>query len=103
MLLTFPLAYPTSRFLDFLLGEEIGNVYNRERLKELVRVCNVLTFYCIHLFSNQAERQIYIIEMQSSIAIDEKKTIANPMRSSLFAFWLVLAQHKVEHNASYQS
>lgn len=23
---------------DFLLGEEIGNVYNRDRLKELVRV-----------------------------------------------------------------
>lgn len=38
MVLTFPLAYPTSKFLDYLLGEEIGNVYNRERLKELVRV-----------------------------------------------------------------
>lgn len=38
MVITFPLAYPTSKILDFLLGEEIGNVYNRERLKELVRV-----------------------------------------------------------------
>ncbi|KAL5279488.1 CNNM2 family protein [Megaselia abdita] len=38
MLLTFPLAYPTSKILDVILGEEIGNVYNRERLKELVRV-----------------------------------------------------------------
>uniref|UniRef100_A0A1B0GLB6 Metal transporter cnnm2 n=1 Tax=Lutzomyia longipalpis TaxID=7200 RepID=A0A1B0GLB6_LUTLO len=38
MLLTWPLAYPTSKILDAILGEEIGNVYNRERLKELVRV-----------------------------------------------------------------
>lgn len=38
MVLTFPLSYPTSKILDWLLGEEIGNVYNRERLKELVKV-----------------------------------------------------------------
>lgn len=44
MLVTFPLAYPTSRFLDYLLGEEIGNVYNRERLKELVRVSYLIGF-----------------------------------------------------------
>lgn len=41
MVLTFPLSYPTSKFLDWVLGEEIGAVYNRERLKELVRVSNV--------------------------------------------------------------
>ncbi|KAF2894478.1 hypothetical protein ILUMI_11678 [Ignelater luminosus] len=38
MLLTAPLAYPISKLLDRILGEEIGNVYNRERLKELVKV-----------------------------------------------------------------
>lgn len=38
MVLTFPLAYPISKMLDLILGEEIGNVYNRERLKELVKV-----------------------------------------------------------------
>lgn len=48
MLITFPLAYPTSKILDYLLGEEIGNVYNRERLKELVRVSNFVSgFYVI--------------------------------------------------------
>lgn len=41
MVITFPLAYPVSKILDFLLGEEIGNVYNRERLKELVRVSHI--------------------------------------------------------------
>nr|XP_023017466.1 metal transporter CNNM4 [Leptinotarsa decemlineata] len=38
MILTFPLSYPIAKSLDFLLGEEIGNVYTRERLKELVKV-----------------------------------------------------------------
>ncbi|XP_014472323.1 PREDICTED: metal transporter CNNM4 [Dinoponera quadriceps] len=38
MLVTFPLSYPISKILDVILGEEIGNVYNRERLKELVKV-----------------------------------------------------------------
>lgn len=38
MILTFPLSYPISKLLDLVLGEEIGNVYNRERLKELVKV-----------------------------------------------------------------
>nr|XP_012146877.1 PREDICTED: metal transporter CNNM4 isoform X2 [Megachile rotundata] len=38
MIITFPLSYPISKLLDVLLGEEIGNVYNRERLKELVKV-----------------------------------------------------------------
>lgn len=38
ILLTFMVAYPISKILDFMLGEEIGNVYNRERLKELVKV-----------------------------------------------------------------
>ncbi|CAB3224459.1 unnamed protein product [Arctia plantaginis] len=35
-----PLAWPTSKLLDYFLGEEIGTHYNRERLKELVRITN---------------------------------------------------------------
>ncbi|GBP32700.1 Metal transporter CNNM2 [Eumeta japonica] len=38
MALTAPLAYPVSKLLDYFLGEEIGSVFNRERLKELVKV-----------------------------------------------------------------
>lgn len=38
MVLTFPLSYPIAKILDYILGEEIGSVYNRERLKELIRV-----------------------------------------------------------------
>jgi metal transporter CNNM len=38
MLLTFPLSYPISLILNLILGEEIGAYYNRERLKELIKV-----------------------------------------------------------------
>ncbi|GAB6023167.1 hypothetical protein CHUAL_007992 [Chamberlinius hualienensis] len=38
MLVTFPLSFPISKILDVALGNEIGNFYNRDRLKELIRV-----------------------------------------------------------------
>jgi metal transporter CNNM len=41
---TFPLAYPLSKVLDKILGEEIGSVYTRERLKELLRVNECLSY-----------------------------------------------------------
>lgn len=38
MLLTFPLSYPISKILDCVLGQEIGTVYNREKLVEMLKV-----------------------------------------------------------------
>lgn len=38
MLATFPLSYPISKILDHCLGAEIGNVYDREKLMEFIRV-----------------------------------------------------------------
>ncbi|XP_029105402.1 metal transporter CNNM4-like isoform X2 [Scleropages formosus] len=38
MLLTFPLSYPVSKLLDRVLGKEIGTVYNREKLVEMLKV-----------------------------------------------------------------
>ncbi|XP_053203264.1 unextended protein-like [Panonychus citri] len=38
MLLTSPLSYPISKILDWCLGEEIGAVYDREKLMEFIRV-----------------------------------------------------------------
>ncbi len=40
MLLTFPLSYPTSLVLDSLLGEELGTVYTKRRLIELLKIQN---------------------------------------------------------------
>ncbi|ELU04101.1 hypothetical protein CAPTEDRAFT_33324, partial [Capitella teleta] len=38
MIITFPMSFPISKILDLILGEEIGNVYNRDRLRELLKV-----------------------------------------------------------------
>merc|ERR1719312_1784134 len=38
MLVTSPLSWPISKVLDLLLGSEIGTVYNKERLMELLKV-----------------------------------------------------------------
>lgn len=38
MALTFPLSWPISKILDWVLGEEIGHVYDREKLIEYIRL-----------------------------------------------------------------
>ncbi|TNN54619.1 Metal transporter CNNM4 [Liparis tanakae] len=38
MLLTFPLSWPISKILDCVLGQEIGTVYNREKLVGMLKV-----------------------------------------------------------------
>merc|ERR1712106_723330 len=43
MAIASPLSFPISKILDKLLGSEIGTVYNRERLMELLRVTSEYT------------------------------------------------------------
>ena len=38
MVLTFPIAFPLSKLLDVILGDELGQVYNREKLAELIKL-----------------------------------------------------------------
>ena len=38
MILTAPIAYPLSKLLDVILGDELGQVYNREKLAELIKL-----------------------------------------------------------------
>lgn len=40
ILLTFPVAYPISKFLDCLLGQEMRTIYNREKLLEMLKLTN---------------------------------------------------------------
>lgn len=56
MVLTFPLAYPISKMLDWVLGEEIGSVYTRERLKELVKVSDtcLIIYYIVFTTDSSA-------------------------------------------------
>ena len=43
MLLTSPLSWPISKLLDLMLGEELGTVYDRNRLLELLKVTGAQT------------------------------------------------------------
>merc|ERR1719357_2104204 len=43
MAVTSPLSFPISKILDCILGSEIGTVYNRERLVELLKVTDQYT------------------------------------------------------------
>ena len=43
MVVTSPLSFPISKILDKILGTEIGTVYNRERLMELIKVTDQYT------------------------------------------------------------
>ena len=38
MIITSPLSFPISKILDLILGSEIGTVYNKKRLMELLKV-----------------------------------------------------------------
>lgn len=49
MFLTFPVSFPVSKLLDFMLGEEIGIVYNREKLVGMLKVSggiSTITYDC---------------------------------------------------------
>lgn len=68
MVLTFPLSFPISLLLDKILGEEIGQVYNREKLQELIRVTKD--------FSALDEDEVNIISGALSLT---KKTVKDIM------------------------
>jgi len=38
MVITFVVSYPISKILDLILGKEIGTVYNRKKLLEMLKV-----------------------------------------------------------------
>lgn len=38
MLLTFPVSFPISKMLNWILGNEIGTVYNKKQLQEMLKV-----------------------------------------------------------------
>lgn len=38
MLITFPVSFPISAILNYILGNEIGTVYNRKQLQEMLKV-----------------------------------------------------------------
>ena len=43
MIITFPVSFPLSKILDFILGEELGAIYNRDQLLHLLKVTHAKT------------------------------------------------------------
>ena len=68
MIVTFPIAFPISKVLDCVLGEEMGNVYNRDRLRELL----VLTKDNIDLVKDEVDIIAGALELS-------KKTVSDVM------------------------
>lgn len=42
MLITCPISYPISKLLDLILGKELGTIYNRIKLLEMIKVMKSL-------------------------------------------------------------
>jgi len=63
MLVTSPLSWPISKLLDLMLGQELGTVYNRARLIELLKVTHTQTDL------NKDEVNI----LQGALVLQEKK------------------------------
>ena len=41
MVITFVVSYPISKILDLILGKEIGTIYNRKKLLEMLKVWSI--------------------------------------------------------------
>ncbi|XP_019635751.1 PREDICTED: metal transporter CNNM4-like isoform X9 [Branchiostoma belcheri] len=77
MFLTLPVAYPISKVLDWVLGQEIGTVYSREKLLELMKMQ--------HQFQEIEKHEINIISGALEL---RQKTVTDIMTPSEQCFML---------------
>ena len=68
MILTFPLSYPISKLLDCILGDEIGTVYDKKKLVELLRVTDQ---------ENDLEKEE--VDMVTGALVYKEKTVRSVM------------------------
>ncbi|CAL8330318.1 unnamed protein product [Lota lota] len=72
MLLTFPASYPVSKLLDYLLGQEIGTVYNREKLLEMLRVTDP--------YNDLVKEELNIIQGALELRTKTVEDVQTPLR-----------------------
>ncbi|XP_077427874.1 metal transporter CNNM2 isoform X1 [Vanacampus margaritifer] len=72
MLLTFPASYPVSKLLDYLLGQEIGTVYNREKLLEMLRVTDP--------YNDLVKEELNIIQGALELRTKTVEVVMTPLR-----------------------
>ncbi|XP_057186969.1 metal transporter CNNM2 isoform X2 [Triplophysa rosa] len=72
MLLTFPASYPVSKLFDYLLGQEIGTVYNREKLLEMLKVTDP--------YNDLVKEELNIIQGALELRIKTVEDVMTPLR-----------------------
>jgi len=77
MVVTFPLSYPISKSLDFVLGQELGTMFTRDALKELVNIQSKKGY-----FSNDEMKML-------SGALDFKKKTASDIMTPIDRVFMI--------------
>ncbi|KAM8924829.1 metal transporter CNNM2 [Pelodytes ibericus] len=72
MMMTFPASYPVSKLLDCLLGQEIGTVYNREKLLEMLRVTDP--------YNDLVKEELNIIQGALELRTKTVEDVMTPLR-----------------------
>ncbi|XP_013931971.1 PREDICTED: metal transporter CNNM4-like [Thamnophis sirtalis] len=72
MFLTFPVAYPISKLLDYLLGQEMGTVYNREKLMEMLRLTQP--------YNDLLKEELNIIEGALELRTKTVESVMTPLK-----------------------
>ncbi|XP_043911564.1 metal transporter CNNM2 [Protopterus annectens] len=72
MLLTFPASFPVSKLLDCVLGQEIGTVYNREKLLEMLRVTDP--------YNDLVKEELNIIQGALELRTKTVEDVMTPLR-----------------------
>ena len=66
-----PLAWPVSKLLDLLLGEDMGNVYNINKLKRLIAIHAGTTH--LHLTSTRTSVHVRIVSKVCFVCVSERE------------------------------
>ncbi|XP_056617022.1 metal transporter CNNM2a isoform X2 [Triplophysa dalaica] len=72
MILTFPASFPVSKLLDHVLGQEIGTVYNREKLLEMLRVTDP--------YNDLVKEELNIIQGALELRTKTVEDVMTPLR-----------------------
>jgi len=68
MVVTFPVSFPLSKVLDFILGEELGAIYNRDQLLHLLKVTG-----------DKTDLEVDEVNIMTGALEFKKKTVAHVM------------------------
>ncbi|XP_039338955.1 metal transporter CNNM2 isoform X4 [Mauremys reevesii] len=72
MMMTFPASYPVSKLLDCVLGQEIGTVYNREKLLEMLRITDP--------YNDLVKEELNIIQGALELRTKTVEDVMTPLR-----------------------